>query len=107
MRNAVNKGIQKSVNVLGHNIRITHKSVNLNDILYKSILHPPTRNGNCNLNGCEVNHGKLCFKSRVVCEQSALVLENSISVHKYFFHTYLSTLSPRHIANLSPEFTMK
>ena len=85
---AVNRRIQKAVRVLGHNIRITHRSVNLSHILHKPILHTPTRNGNCNLNGCKVNNVKLCFKSMVVYEAKCTrCRELYIGSTKNFFHT--------------------
>jgi hypothetical protein len=85
---AVNRRIQKSVKDLGHNVRITHKSVNLSNILYKPILHPPTRNANCNLNGCKINDAKLCFKSMVVYEAKCTrCRESYIGSTKKFFHT--------------------
>ena len=65
---AVDRQVRKAVSALGHNIRVTHKAANLSHILYRPILHPITRNGNCNLTGCKVNDPKLCFTSMVVYE---------------------------------------
>jgi hypothetical protein len=82
-----NSRIRKALRNLGHNIHIVHKGRRLSDLVSKPILHPPTRNGQCNLTNCLVNSA-LCFKSKVVYEATCGTCNNSyIGSTKTYLHT--------------------
>ena len=74
---------------LNYNIRLTHKSPNLCQLLNPSQRKflPPTRNGKCNINGCRINDANMCFKSMIVYEAICdSCLNNYIGSTKKFYH---------------------
>jgi hypothetical protein len=65
INDAVDTSVRRCFKHMGYNIRISHKGVNLNQMLNPTNKAPPTRNGKCGLRNCRVNN-KLCYKSMVV-----------------------------------------
>jgi hypothetical protein len=85
-----NRDIKKALNGLGHNIRLAHRSPNLNMVLNPPSAFIPTRNGQCDLKGCRVN-SDLCFRSIVIYEAICLKCSgNYIGSTKKYLHTRIA-----------------
>jgi hypothetical protein len=84
---ATNTMVKRALRGLGYNIRLSHRSRNLSNILSNSQNGPPTRNGRCNIPHCRVNNEN-CYKSMVVyqatCSQCS---QFYIGSTKLFLHT--------------------
>jgi hypothetical protein len=85
LNDETNTKIKRSLKELGYNIRISHRSPCLNQLINPQIYRPPTRNKKCNLNGCRVNNTD-CFKSMVIYEAICSCSANYIGSTKKFFH---------------------
>jgi hypothetical protein len=80
--------VRKAVSKLGHNVRISHNSTTLGQMLQpkKSFSTAPTRDGKCNLPRCKVN-SEVCYKSMVVYQaKCAKCLSTYIGSTKKFLH---------------------